>query len=272
MKGLKLNRQHFEIRLIAVLASSFLTGTGFALEPTSSETQTINYSLERENPPFSSAGLIRFLEDRNELDQTSTPQSTESVATSTLVAEENSSATQSATQSASRSPQETVASPSYSDLAKTPITLAPLVTPNTKTTGIGTNALPQDMVSGRLPQPIPLPTGTTRANLPASATKAWIPGGFCHQPLYWENPMLERHGHQACPHLQPVVSGVRFYGTFLVLPYLATLREPLSDVHTLGSYRPGSSAPALRYRAHYDPRALRNQIIMSGAATAISAP
>ena len=264
MKGLKMNRQHFDIQLIAVMASSCLAGAGFALEPTSGDTQNINYSLERENPPFSSAGLIRFLEDRSELDQTSAPQSTENVATSTLVAEENTSAL--------RSPQETVASPGYTEFAKTPITLAPLVTPNTKTTGIGTDALPQDMVAGRLPEPIPLPTGTTRANLPASASKAWVPGGFCHQPLYWENPMLERHGHQTCPHLQPVISGVRFYGTFLVLPYLATLRDPLADVHTLGSYRPGSPAPALRYRAHYDPRALRNQIIMSGAATAISAP
>ena len=78
--------------------------------------------------------------------------------------------------------------------------------------------------------------------------------------------MLERHGHVRFPYMQPVVSGVRFFGTIPLMPYLVTLRRPLEEVHTLGAYRPGSAAPVLRYRAHYDPVALRNEVIAAGAA------
>jgi hypothetical protein len=150
--------------------------------------------------------------------------------------------------------------------------LGPLVVPNTKTAGIGTGAMPQDSVVGKLPPPIALPTGATRETPFALTTKPWVPGGFCHYPLYWENPMLERHGHQVYPAIQPAVSGVRFFGTALILPYLGTLRKPLEDVHTLGAYRPGTPAPALKYRPYYSPKAIRNQIIVGAGVTAIAAP
>jgi len=276
MVGSKLNSQHSNRRFFAVIAASCVCSAGLATEPPSADLQLINYSLDRRDSSFSSAGLIRFLEDQPDAAGFAAPANVEDVATSTLVAQDKKD-------SAPVSEGSPIDRPTFEELQrlsqspsdeaiKIPIALAPLVTPNTIVAGVGTGALPEDMVAGRLPQPIALPTGTTRSNPPISEVKAWVPGGFCHQPLYWENPMLERHGHQTHPMLQPAISGVRFYGTFLVLPYLATLRDPLADVHTLGAYRPGSPAPALRYRAHYDSRALRNQIIMSGAATAISAP
>jgi hypothetical protein len=281
MAGSKLNRQHSNKHWLAVVAASFVSSASLASEPTSADSRLINYSLDRQETSFSSAGLVRFLEERSEAGGAANPATIEDVATSTLVAEEKSAEEKSAAERVSEGSP--IDRPTFEELqrlstlqsteiAKVPITLAPLVTPNTIVAGIGTGALPEDMVAGRLPNPIGLPTGTTRSNPHLSETKAWVPGGFCHQPLYWENPMLERHGHQTHPMLQPAISGVRFYGTFLVLPYLATLRDPLADVHTLGAYRPGSPAPALRYRAHYDSKALRNQVIMSGAATAISAP
>ena len=253
-----------KIGFAALVATGLITSRGLAQETAKIDLQPINYSLDRSITPFSSAGLIRFLEEGVDYNSTA-PQTIEDVATSTLISEE---------QTRSRQPDGTglTDSPGYSEPFSGPITLAPLVTPNTITAGIGTNALPEDMVNGRLPKPIALPTGTTRDNPPLTSTKTWVPGGFCRQPLYWEDPMLERHGHQSHPILQPVCSGAKFYGTFLVLPYLATLRDPLSDVHTLGSYSPGSPAPALRFRPHYDAKAIRNQVIMSGAATAISAP
>lgn len=276
MVGPKMNRQHSSSHFLAVVAVSWAGGACVATEPPSADSQLINYSLDRQENSFSSAGLIRFLEDQPQAGGAGAPATTEDVATSTLIAQEKKGPEQISQGSPIDRPtfeelQRMSQSPS-DEAVKIPIKLAPLVTPNTVVAGVGTGSLPEDMVAGRLPTPIALPTGTTRANPPIAETKTWVPGGFCHQPLYWENPMLERHGHQTHPVLQPAISGVRFYGTFLVLPYLATLRDPLADVHTLGAYRPGSPAPALRYRAHYDSRALRNQVIMSGAATAISAP
>jgi hypothetical protein len=151
------------------------------------------------------------------------------------------------------------------------IHLAPLTTPDTKVEGIGTGIHPEDVTMGRLPSPLMLPSGETRDGTWELYSKPWVPGGFCHQPLYFEDPMLERHGHEVCPWKQPWVSGVRFFGTLPLLPYLATLRHPLEEVHTLGSYRPGSPAPVLRYRPHYDPRAIRNELISAGV-TAVAVP
>jgi hypothetical protein len=154
---------------------------------------------------------------------------------------------------------------------KNAITLAPLATPNTSIEGVGTGIRPEDVTLHRLPPAQPIPNGETRDGSWGLQSKPWVPGGFCHQPLYFEDPMLERHGHVRFPHLQSAVSGVRFFGTVPVLPYLATLRHPFDDVHTLGAYRPGTAAPALRYRAHYDPVALRNQFIAT-AGTAVAVP
>lgn len=147
-----------------------------------------------------------------------------------------------------------------------PIELAPLSTPSTSTVGVGTGIRPEDVTEGRLPPSVWFPTGETRNGEWSLQAKPWLPGGFCHQPLYFEDPMLERHGHERFPHFQPIISGVRFFGTIPVLPYLATLRHPLDDVHTLGSYRPGTPAPMLRYRAHYDQEAIRNQALSTAAA------
>ena len=44
------------------------------------------------------------------------------------------------------------------------------------------------------------------------------------------------------------------------------LVEGLS-ANTLGAYRPGSPAPLLRYRPHYDSAALRNEVLSAGAAS-----
>ncbi len=150
------------------------------------------------------------------------------------------------------------------------IELAPLAIPNTSIQGIGTGVRPEDVTLNRLPPSQPLPAGETRIGDWGLQAKVWVPGGFCHQPLYFEDPMLERHGHVRFPHIQPVASAARFFGTIPLMPYLATLRHPLDEVHTLGAYRPGTATPVLRYRAHYDPVALRNQaIVTAGAAVAI---
>ncbi len=205
----------------------------------------VSYTLNSTSPSYSQAGLIRYLqEDAAKGDQL--------VDTGSIESRDN------AQLGLLQSPKGT-------------IELAPLATPNTKIEGIGTGIHPEDVTKDRLPPSQPLPNGETRTGNWGLQAKQWVPGGFCHQPLYFEDPMLERHGHVRYPHLQPAVSGLRFFGTVPMLPYLATQRHPLDDVHTLGAYRPGTAAPVLRYRAHYDPVALRNQFIAT-AGTAVAIP
>lgn len=54
---------------------------------------------------------------------------------------------------------------------------------------------------------------------------------FCHRPLYFEDPLLERDGCSVGV-LQPVVSGARFVATIPALPYLMGSRPPRSCVCT----------------------------------------
>lgn len=69
----------------------------------------------------------------------------------------------------------------------------------------------------------------------------WVAPGLCHRPLYFEEPNLERHGRTYhC--LQPIVSGVHFFGTVPILPYRMVV-EPCHDCnYTYGHRRPGSLA------------------------------
>ncbi len=146
-----------------------------------------------------------------------------------------------------------------------PITLGDLSVPNISLDNIGTGNVPDDVTADRMPSPIPLPLASDRG-VYLYQSKLWVPGGFCHQPLYFEDIMLERHGHQRLPYLQPFVSAAKFYGTIPLAPYKWTLQQPLEDRHTLGSFRPGTPAPVVRQRLPYDKTAIRNQIGASAAA------
>ena len=83
----------------------------------------------------------------------------------------------------------------------------------------------------------------------------WQPSSICHYPLRFEETMLERHGHVRLGCLQPLVSGVRFFTTIPMLPYLNTLQPCYEPVYALGNYRPGSCAPLLRDTIPYDKHA-----------------
>jgi hypothetical protein len=75
-----------------------------------------------------------------------------------------------------------------------------------------------------------------------SATELW------HRPLYFQDVQLERYGQMRHPLIQPVLSGVHFFGTVPILPYKMGLHRPGCCVSNLGYYRPGSCAPALGRR------------------------
>lgn len=73
----------------------------------------------------------------------------------------------------------------------------------------------------------------------------WQASGLYHRPAYFEDVMLERHGHTApCP-LQPVYSGTRFFASTVLLPYNVMITPYSRHVSTLGHYRAGSYAPPL---------------------------
>jgi hypothetical protein len=143
--------------------------------------------------------------------------------------------------------------------SKEPLRVKALQTPNTSLAGIGTETTPEDATEGRLPPPVPLPFGPDREAGWSVKTKNWVAPAYCHQPTYYEDVMLEHHGHERCPPMQPILSGARFYSGIFFTPYLAYMRPPLKDIPNTGHYRPGSCAPAIRQRAPYDPGALKFQ-------------
>jgi hypothetical protein len=143
--------------------------------------------------------------------------------------------------------------------SKEPLRVKALQTPNTSIVGIGTGTTPEDATEGRLPPPMPLPFGPDREAGWSVKTKHWVAPAYCHLPTYYEDVMLEAHGHERCPPVQPILSGARFYTGIFFTPYLSYMRPPLKDIPSTGHYRPGSCAPAIRQRAPYDAGAIKVQ-------------
>lgn len=65
---------------------------------------------------------------------------------------------------------------------------------------------------------------------------------FCYQPLYWEEINLERHGVSG-GRLQPLISGVRFFGKVPLMPYKMTLMPPAQHFKKSSIYPAGLPAP-----------------------------
>ena len=74
----------------------------------------------------------------------------------------------------------------------------------------------------------------------------WQPSNFFHQPLYFDDTPLERYGQSLCPHIQPVISGARFFITVPAIPYKIGVDHTCDCVTTLGKYRPGTCAPCTK--------------------------
>ncbi len=75
----------------------------------------------------------------------------------------------------------------------------------------------------------------------------WTAPGICYQPLYFEDPALERHGY--CDGLlQPLVSTAHFVGNAAILPYRLAAEPPCECIYTLGHERPGTPTPMHCYR------------------------
>ena len=77
---------------------------------------------------------------------------------------------------------------------------------------------------------------------------SWEASNLFHEPLYFEDPALERYGHTLHPMIQPFASTARFGVQFLGLPYAATIDPYWKKRYTLGWYRPGECAPHKHYQ------------------------
>ena len=95
---------------------------------------------------------------------------------------------------------------------------------------------------------------------------SWAAPGLAINPLYFEEPALERYGHSFCPILQPVISAGHFVLTVPALPWLMAIDPPNECQYVLGYYRPGECAP---YVLDPIPFSVRAAVVEGGIATAL---
>ena len=76
----------------------------------------------------------------------------------------------------------------------------------------------------------------------------WMASNLYHNPLYFEDPSLERYGHAYSPLVQPFASAGRMTAQLIGLPYQMTIDPIHKRRYTLGWIRPGDCAPKLKYR------------------------
>ena len=82
---------------------------------------------------------------------------------------------------------------------------------------------------------------------PAITVYMWEAPAIRYQPLFFEDPTLERYGQDAGL-LTPAVSGAHFFGRVLTLPFQAVVRSPFSCDYPLGYGRPGNDNAYLHYQ------------------------
>lgn len=83
----------------------------------------------------------------------------------------------------------------------------------------------------------------------------WEASNISYNPLYFEDPALERYGHTYCDLLQPFVSARRFAVQLVGLPYQMAIDPIHKRVYPLGWYRPGDCAPYLHYQIPWNTKA-----------------
>lgn len=151
------------------------------------------------------------------------------------------------------------------DVVDGQITVPPLAAPTIDTSEIGNGRMPEGYRGGEAKSELLLPeSGGERAAGWNWSVANWQAANTFSHPRYFEDRMLERHGHQKFGILQPFAAGSRFFATVPMLPYLAALRDPCDCEYTLGYYRAGSRTAGMMQRPPYDRRAM----IMEGLTVA----
>lgn len=79
----------------------------------------------------------------------------------------------------------------------------------------------------------------------------WVAPEYWHHPVYFDDVPLERYGQSLVPRRQSWLSGLKFYTGFAVMPAKLWADRPFSYISSLGKYRPGSPAPAIKQRPRW---------------------
>lgn len=136
---------------------------------------------------------------------------------------------------------------------------------STSTSEIGNGKIPDGFRGGDSPVTALPEDPSQRGESWGYSVSNWAAADTFSHPRYFEDRMLERHGHERYPLAQPFVSGARFFATVPMLPYLMTVRPPCECESTLGYYRSGSCAPGVWQRPPLECRAvLAESAVVSG--------
>jgi hypothetical protein len=106
------------------------------------------------------------------------------------------------------------------------------------------------------PDPLAMPMSGSAERYFPHLEFYWSASNLYHNPLYFENPALERYGHvhfNDC--VEPAYSMARFGAQFVGLPYQMALDCACRRQYALGWYRPGDFAPKLIYQPPLNARA-----------------
>ena len=148
--------------------------------------------------------------------------------------------------------------------------MPPLVAMTTATEQIGNGRTPESFREKEPANLVPLlESADQRGEAWNWSVAQWEAPNTFSYPLYFEDRMLERHGHDRWGHFQPVASGVRFFTTVPMLPYLMTVSAPCDCEYKLGHYRSGSRAPVMIQRPPLERRAVIAEAVWLGGALAI---
>lgn len=93
----------------------------------------------------------------------------------------------------------------------------------------------------------------------------WLASNLHHNPLYFEDPALERYGHTHNDYVQPFVSAGRFVTQTVGIPYQMAIDPPWTARSTLGWYRPGECAPRLKYRIPVNGKGVATELMTLAA-------
>ena len=93
----------------------------------------------------------------------------------------------------------------------------------------------------------------------ADSLYQWQAPNQYHNPLYFEDPALERYGHVHCELIQPFVSVARFGVQLAGLPYQMTIDPVCKKRYNLGYYRVGECAPKKYYWIPWNTHAAVNE-------------
>ncbi|QDT79611.1 hypothetical protein Mal35_30750 [Gimesia maris] len=105
--------------------------------------------------------------------------------------------------------------------------------------------------------------GTTRDW--SLTTKEWEAPAIPYNPLYFEEPYLERYGYNYGPAIQPFISAGRFFGRVPALPYMIGAYPIHECQYDLGYERPGDCPPYQVERLPFSARgALFESLTVTG--------